>query len=121
VPGGGASVRLVRRLGLGTAKHLMFTGALVPAERLLGTDLLTDVVDDDALVGAVDALVETIAARSPVGLAAMKRLANAAHDTPQPVALARELEASAQHERSADWREGITAFAEKRTPDFPGS
>jgi enoyl-CoA hydratase len=120
VPGGGASLRLVRRLGLATAKHLMFTGALFPAERFAATDLLADVVDDDGLVGAVDALVETVAARSPVGLAAMKRLANAAHDTPQPVALARELEVSAQHERSADWREGISAFAEKRTPDFPG-
>jgi enoyl-CoA hydratase len=120
VPGGGASVRLVRRLGLATAKHLMFTGDLFPAARFAGTDLLVDVVDDDALVGAVDALVATLAARSPVGLAAMKRLAGAAHDTPQPVALTRELEVSAQHERSADWREGITAFAEKRTPEFPG-
>lgn len=120
VPGGGASVRLVRRLGPSTAKHLMFTGALFPAERFLATDLLVDVVDDDALVGAVDELVAVIAARSPVGLAAMKRLADAALDTPQAVALTRELEVSAQHERSADWREGITAFAEKRTPDFPG-
>ncbi|GAA4797687.1 enoyl-CoA hydratase/isomerase family protein [Actinomycetospora chlora] len=120
VPGGGASVRLVRRLGAATAKHLMFTGALFPAERFAGTDLLVDVVDDDALTAAVDELAAVISARSPVGLAAMKRLANAAHDTPQPVALTRELELSAQHERSADWREGITAFAEKRTPDFPG-
>jgi enoyl-CoA hydratase len=120
VPGGGASVRLVRRLGLSTAKQLMFTGSLFPAERFLGTDLLADVVDDDGLTAAVDELVAVLAARSPVGLAAMKRLAGAAHDTPQPFALTRELEVSAQHERSADWREGITAFAEKRTPDFPG-
>lgn len=120
VPGGGASVRLVRRLGLATAKHLMFTGSLFAAERFLGTDLLADVVDDDALTGAVDELVAVLAARSPVGLAAMKRLAGAAHDTPQPYALTRELEVSALHERSADWREGIAAFTEKRTPEFPG-
>jgi enoyl-CoA hydratase len=120
VPGGGASVRLVRRLGLATAKHLMFTGQLHPAERYLGTDLIVDVVADDGLVEAVDALVEVIASRSPVGLAAMKRLANAAHDTPLPVAVTRELEVSALHERSADWSEGISAFAEKRSPHFPG-
>jgi enoyl-CoA hydratase/carnithine racemase len=120
VPGGGASVRLVRRLGLATAKHLMFTGELHPAERYLGTDLLIDVVDPDELVPAVDRLVETIASRSPIGLAAMKKLANDAHDTPLPAALARELEVSALHERSADWQEGISAFADKRTPDFPG-
>lgn len=120
IPGGGASVRLVRRLGLSTAKHLMFTGELHPAERYLGTDLVVDVVDPEDLVAAVDRLAAQIASRSPVGLAAMKRLANDAHDTPLPIAVLRELEASALHERSADWREGITAFAEKRTPEFPG-
>lgn len=120
IPGGGASVRLVRRLGLSTAKHLMFTGELFGAERYLGTDLVTDVVDPDELVAAVDRLAAVIARRSPVGLAAMKRLAHDAHDTPLPVALTRELESSALHQRSADWLEGITAFAEKRTPDFPG-
>ncbi|GAA5162286.1 enoyl-CoA hydratase/isomerase family protein [Pseudonocardia eucalypti] len=121
IPGGGASVRLVRRLGLSTAKHLMFTGELHPAERFLGTDLVVDVVDPDELGPAVDRLAEIIACRSPIGLAAMKRLANDAHDTPLPAAVTRELEASALHERSADWLEGITAFAEKRTPDFPGN
>jgi enoyl-CoA hydratase/carnithine racemase len=120
VPGGGASVRLVRRLGLATAKHLMFTGELHPAERYIGTDLLIDVVDPDELVPTVDRLIEVIASRSPVGLAAMKKLANNAHDTPLPTALTRELDASALHERSADWQEGISAFADKRTPDFPG-
>lgn len=120
IPGGGASVRLVRRLGLSTAKHLMFTGDLAAAERFLHTDLLTDVVDDDRLDDAVAELVSTLAARSPVGLAAMKRLAHDAHDTPLPVALTRELDAVAVHEHSADWLEGITAFTEKRTPRFPG-
>ena len=120
VPGGGASARLVRRLGLATAKHLLFTGELHPAERYLHTDLITDVVDDETLVSAIDALVDVIAARSPIGIAAMKKLANSAHDTPLPVALTRELEVSALHERSADWSEGITAFAEKRSPIFPG-
>lgn len=120
VPGGGASVRLVRRLGLSTAKYLMYTGTLFPAEHFLGTDLLVDVVDDDELETTIEALVETLASRSPVALAAMKALADAAHDTPQPVALDREIETVAIHEHSADWLEGITAFAEKRTPHFPG-
>lgn len=120
IPGGGASVRLVRRLGPSRAKHLMFTGLLHPAEHYLGTDLLIDVVDDDALVETVDRLVDVLAARSPVGLATMKKLANEGVDAPAPVGIARELDASALHERSADWREGITAFTEKRTPDFPG-
>jgi enoyl-CoA hydratase/carnithine racemase len=120
IPGGGASVRLVRRLGLGRAKELLMTGALHPAERYLGSGLLVDVVDDDDLVAAVDVLAATIASRSPVALAAVKRLANDAQDTPLSTAVTRELEACVIHERSADWLEGITAFTEKRAPDFPG-
>jgi len=120
VPGGGASVRLVRRLGLSRAKQLMFTGELHPAESYLGTDLLTAVVDDDEREDEVARLVELMSARSPLGLATMKRLANDAQDSPAPVGLRRELEASALHERSVDWREGIGAFAEKPAPRFTG-
>jgi enoyl-CoA hydratase/carnithine racemase len=120
IPGGGASVRLTRRLGLSRAKHLMFTGELFPAEHFRDTDLLAAVVDDDALVEEVDRIVEVIATRSPVGLAAMKRLANDGIEVPVAVGTRIELEASALHERSEDWREGITAFTEKRTPHFPG-
>jgi enoyl-CoA hydratase len=120
IPGGGASVRLPRRVGLARAKHMMFTGELRAAESYLDTDLLTDVVDDDALVGAVDALVATIATRSPVGLTRMKQLLHDARDAATEVALGHELEVSALHEHSQDWREGIDAFAEKRHPRFPG-
>lgn len=120
IPGGGASVRLPRRLGLSRAKHLMFTGDLFPAEYFGGTDLLTAVVDDDALVDEVDRLSISIAAKSPVGLARMKMLANDALDVPLPIGLRTEVEQSALHEKSEDWREGISAFTEKRTPHFPG-
>lgn len=120
IPGGGASTRLVRRLGQGTAKHLMFTGRLHPAEHFAGTDLLVDVVEPTELANRVGQLVDELSARSPLGLAAMKKLANAAFETPQAVALTRELEATELHQHSADWREGISAFTEKRTPDFTG-
>jgi enoyl-CoA hydratase len=119
VPGGGGSVRLPRRVGLSRAKRLMFTGELLRAEQFLGTDLFTAVVADADLVAEVDELAATIAAKSPVGLARMKQLANDAFDVPLPIGLRTELELSALHEKSEDWWEGIAAFAEKRLPRFP--
>ena len=120
IPGGGASVRLTRRIGVSRAKHLMFTGSAVPAEGLIGTDLLTDVVDDAELVPAVTRLTDAIAKRSPIGLARMKQLAAAAWDTPLETALRMELDQAALHERSHDLAEGISAFAQKRRPIFVG-
>ena len=120
IPGGGASVRLTRRIGLSRAKHLMFTGSAVPAEGLIGTDLLTDVVDDAELVPAVTRLTDAIARRSPIGLQRMKQLAAGAWDTPLETALRMELDQAALHERSHDLAEGIDAFTHKRRPIFVG-
>lgn len=120
LPGGGATVRLVRRVGLAFAKYLMYSGNLHLPERYEGTGLFIDVVDDDELEAAVDKVAATIGERSPLTSAAMKRLANAAHETPQAVALSRELELHAVHEHTADWLEGITAFSQKRTPSYKG-
>lgn len=120
IPGGGASVRLTRRLGLSRAKLLMFTGQLHPAEWYEGTDLLTAVVDDDQLQPEIAAIAAHIASKSPVGLARMKMLANDGLRVSPEVGLTMELEQSALHETSADWHEGIAAFNEKRTPKYIG-
>jgi enoyl-CoA hydratase len=120
IPGGGATVRLPRRVGIARAKHLMFTGQLLPPSAYDGTDLIASVVADDLLIAEVDDLTELIGSRSPVGLARMKRLVNDAVQVPTEVGLRIELEQSALHELSEDWREGIAAFAEKREPKFPG-
>ncbi|OBI68090.1 hypothetical protein A5664_11640 [Mycolicibacterium fortuitum] len=120
IPGGGASVRLTRRLGLSRAKLLMFTGQLHPAGWYEGTDLLTAVVDDDQLEPHIAEIATHIASKSPVGLARMKMLANDALQVPPQVGLTMELEQSALHETSADWHEGIAAFNEKRTPKYIG-
>jgi enoyl-CoA hydratase/carnithine racemase len=98
----------------------MFTGELFPATTFEGTDLLTAVVADEQLTTEVDALTQRIAKNSPVGLSRMKMLANDSLEVPTRVGVTMELEQSALHETSADWREGIAAFNEKRTPNFIG-
>jgi enoyl-CoA hydratase/carnithine racemase len=120
LPGGGATVRLPRRVGVALAKQLMFTGAFVRAEDLRGSGLLNDVVPAARLEAAVEDLVAAIAAKSPLGIARMKRLVDDALEAPAADGLRAELDASALHGRSRDMAEGLAAFREKRDPEFTG-
>jgi len=120
IPGGGGSVRLPRRVGLSFAKRLLFTGELLLPEQYAGTDLITEIVDDEALEDTVQAFAESMAGKSPVGIAHMKSLVNDTFDIPVEVGLTLELAQAAQHQTSQDWHEGITAFNEKRRPVFTG-
>ncbi len=120
LPGGGASVRLPRRVGPSTARYLMFTGNTVPAADLAHTDLITELVDDADLMPAVDRLVASIAAKSPLGLSRMKQLLRAGTTLPSEQALRGELDAVDEHTRSQDFAEGLAAFTGRRAPVFSG-
>src|SRR5690606_29889020 len=50
LPGGGSSVRLPRKIGPTRAKYLLFTGDFVPAEELVSSGLVNEVVDDAELL-----------------------------------------------------------------------
>lgn len=120
IPGAGGSIRLARRIGQARAKLLMFTGLSYPAADFVGTDLVHELVDDGQLEAAVDRLTDVIAGRSPLGLRRMKELANSGVDLELSDGLELELRHSAEHEHSADFHEGITAFNQRRRPTFIG-
>ncbi|MET0450401.1 MAG: enoyl-CoA hydratase/isomerase family protein [Mycobacterium sp.] len=120
VPGGGGSVRLPRRVGPATARFLMYSGATVPAEDLLHTDLIARVVEDDELNSVVEELVSQLVAKSALGLQTMKRLVFDSLDASLADGLRMELDAAREHSLSADMAEGLAAFAAKRSPQFSG-
>lgn len=120
LPGGGSSVRLPRKIGPTRAKYLLYTGEFVPAEQLVAAGLVNEVVDDDALIAATEALVAKLANKSPLVLRRMKALIDDGLEQPAAVALRQELLASEVHAHSHDLKEGLAAFEEKRKPRFIG-
>lgn len=120
LPGGGATVRLPRLVGLATARFLMYTGELFPAAQLVDCGLVTRAVPAEALEAEVQAIAEKIATKSPVGLARMKTLLNDGWSQPAELAVKAEKLTAAEHMRSWDAAEGGRAFAEKRKPVFRG-
>lgn len=120
LPGGGCTMRLPRKAGVSMAKYLLFTGEALPALELQACGLVTQVVPSGRLAEAVDTLTASLAAKSPLGLARIKQLVNDGMEQPLATGLRAERQAAELHSHSADHREGLTAFTEKRAPRFGG-
>jgi enoyl-CoA hydratase len=72
IPGAGATVRLVRLVGLGKAKELVMTGKIVTAEEAYRINLINAVVDDEKLMDEAIALAQSKTRHSPVALGLAK-------------------------------------------------
>jgi enoyl-CoA hydratase len=118
LPGGGATQRLPRLIGLGDAMRLVLTGDAIDAEEAdeLG---MVQAVADDAEARAVE-LAGRMARWSPVALSRAKRALRAAWRTHLPEGLGREVDAFAEAFGSRDASEGIQAFLDDREPAFEG-
>ena len=121
IAGAGASVRLPRLIGVNRAKRLLYTGDLLPAPFWAAAGLVDTIVPDDELELAAHGLAVRISQKSPLGLARMKLLANAAHDLSLPQGLELEQTINRLHLDSHDRQEGLAAFAARRKPQFTGN
>lgn len=121
LPGGGSSVRLPRKVGPMRAREMMFTGDSFTAADMKQAGLVTAVVDDGAVEEEAGKLADRLALRSPTGLRRMKSLLVHSSEQPKSVALRMEQLEWALHAMSSDLREGISAFREKRVPQFTGT
>ncbi|MGO9756897.1 MAG: enoyl-CoA hydratase/isomerase family protein [Roseiarcus sp.] len=119
-PGAGGAAILPRLIPLNMAMYLLLTGKTLAAAEMKALGLVCEVHPDDALEGAVMALAQQIAAKSPIALARMKEVARASADKSRADALLHEQVLLRRHLRSADLQEGLRAFSEKRSPCFQG-
>jgi enoyl-CoA hydratase len=120
IPGGGGTQRLPRLIGAGRALRLILTGDLVDAEEAYRIGLVDVLVEDAELHTRTLELARGMAAHSPVALGLAKNAVAAALETPLHAGLALERELFITAFASEDRREGVSAFLEKRSPNFTG-
>ena len=120
IPGGGGTQRLPRLVGLGRALLLNLTGDFVDAATAYEWRLVEKVVPREELLATALGIARTIAARSPVSVAVLRELARTTRDLPLEEGLRREADGFRRCLESEDGAEGVSAFLEKREPEFTG-
>jgi len=117
-PGWGATQRLPRLVGLGTAAELIFSGKRIDAEEALRIGLVNAVFPGDALMDAALALARTIASQGPAAVRAAKRLMALSRTNHPTQSYSEELRTFAEAFGETEQREGMQAFLDKRSAAF---
>jgi enoyl-CoA hydratase len=120
IPGAGGTQRLTRAIGKAKAMDVVLTGRFLDAREAERAGLVARVVAREAWLEEAKRVAREIASKGPVAQRLAKEAVNRAFDS--------TLELGLEHERrllylafaSDDAREGLTAFAEKRPPEFKG-
>ena len=120
IPGFGGTQRLSRRVGVGLARELCYTGDTLGAEDALRIGLVNAVVPHAELGAKVRAVADKIAMAGPLAIAQCKRVIGRGADVPLSTANELEGQAFAALFGSADQKEGMGAFLAKRAASFAG-
>jgi 2-(1,2-epoxy-1,2-dihydrophenyl)acetyl-CoA isomerase len=120
IPDSGGTWILPRLIGPARARALMLLAEPLPADKAEAWGMIWKVVDDAALTGEAEKLCTHFAAAPAEAMASIKSALDAAWENDLTTQL--DLERDLQHAASltADYAEGVRAFAEKRPPNFSG-
>jgi enoyl-CoA hydratase/carnithine racemase len=120
IPGAGASIRITRWVGRAIAKEILMLGDPWPAAEAHRVGLVNRLVPRADLATATADLTRTLAQRSPLALAAAKRAVNIGSEMDQDRGIEYVLQEFALLFAAGDQKEGMSAFLEKRPPNFQG-
>jgi len=121
IPGYGGTQRLPRLIGRSAALRLMLTGAAVDAAEALRLGLVDEVVSAGELMTRARAIAESIAAMAPLAISAVVQAVARGEGLPVEDAMRVEAEIFGKLCGTADKREGLEAFLEKRAPKWTGA
>lgn len=119
--GGGVSYTLPERVGVARAREIVYFGDFFTGADAAGWGVANRAVPTEEVLPLALAWGERLTKLAPLSLAEAKRLVGPATRMTREVALAEERAALERIFGSADWREGVEAFAEKREPRYRGA
>lgn len=120
MPGAGGTQRLTRAIGKAKAMELVLTGRFITADEALRYGLINKVVPVEMYLGEATSLASEVAQQSPVAVQLAKEAVNRSFETHLDEGLSFERKNFYLTFASADQKEGMTAFIEKRKPNYTG-
>jgi enoyl-CoA hydratase len=120
IPGAGGTQRLTRAVGKAVAMDVILSGRFLSAREALAAGLVARVVAREAWLEEGQRVGLDIAAKAPVAVRLAKEAVDRAYEGPLQLGLEYERRLLYLAFASEDAREGLTAFMEKRKPDFRG-
>jgi 2-(1,2-epoxy-1,2-dihydrophenyl)acetyl-CoA isomerase len=119
-PDSAATWLLPRLIGVARAKELLMLGRVLSGSEAAAWGMIHRAVPEDELTTVVEDVVTELSAAATVALGLTKRCVHEALDGGMTDAMARESMALELSSRTADFREGLSAFRERRAPRFEG-
>ncbi|MNN00663.1 2,3-dehydroadipyl-CoA hydratase [compost metagenome] len=120
IAGAGGVTRLARAVPVSLATHMIVTGEPISADRALMEGLVSELVDPEQLMPRAMEIAELIVRNGPLAVRASLQVVRRGADCGLDAALELERTAFRRVLLSEDFKEGIAAFTEKRTPVYLG-